>query len=174
MYLLIPRKHLALTLLLVLFAPPCSGGGISLQSVISGAGPLLTFLVSKDRLSQAKADLIKTDLADTGKCADALESELNAIPKEDTEAKTKKLNAWVRASRCWKPIVLRQNFGAHERTRKIADLIDGIFAAGVVFYSESGAMRASAEGGKSAVDDKVLEKDLEKQLKELKEAMKPE
>lgn len=171
MYFSVHRRLLALTLTLLLFS--ACGGSVSLQSVISGAGPLLNFLVNRGNLSQAKADLIKTDLADTGKCADALESELDAIPKEDTEAKTKKLNAWVRASRCWKPIVLRQNFAANERTQRIADLIDRIFAAGVVFYSESGAMRASAEGGRTAVDDKVLEKDLEKQLKELKEAMKP-
>lgn len=170
-YLRSRRKVLAIALTLV-FLAGC--GGTTIQSVLNGSGPLLNFLVKNGKITQPQADALKQDFKDAGTCSETLDNTLDQIPKEDPEAKKRKLNAWVDAGKCWKVIVLRQNFAADPRVQNTANIIEGIFAAGIVFYSESGAMRASAEGAVSAQkDDKVLDADLDKRLKELKAAMKP-
>lgn len=144
-----------------------------MQQILSGGNALADFAVSKNRITAAQGEALKTDFRDAIACETTREDTVDQIAKDDPDAKRKKLNAWATAGRCWKTILARQNFAADPQFQRIANIVDGIFAAGIVFYSESGTMRASAEGTAPAVaDDKDLERDLQKRMEELKQAMK--
>jgi hypothetical protein len=174
-YLTARRNILTVALTLVLFIG-CGAGNVlrSLRLALASAAPLTNSLVASGAISQGLATRIVTDFSDGTNCAVTLESEFKAIPKGDPESKLKKLNASVRAARCWRVIVDRQNFAANPRVQNAANIADGIFSSLVVFYSEPGQMRASAEGAKpKAVDEKSLEGDLKKRVKELEAALKP-
>lgn len=172
LYVITQSRVLAAALTTVLLLSAC-GGGSTIQSVLNGSGPVLNFLVKNGKISQAQADTLKKDFADAGKCAADLEDSLDQIAKNDPEAKQKKLNAWLTAANfCWKPIVLRQNFAADPKVQRISQIVDGIFAAGVIFHSSSTGDRAMAPGAPKS--EKALEEDLERRIKELEAAMKPE
>lgn len=144
-------------------------GHITIQNVLKGGDALVDFAVKKERITPEQGATIKVDFHDSIACAETLTDSLKAIAKGDPQAKQKKFNAWSTANQCWKPIVLRQNFAKDPQILKVSKLIDAIFAAGVIFYSPSperpGVMAAPK-------DEKVLEDDLDRRLKELKEAMK--
>ena len=175
MYLFRQRKVLAVALTVVVFAAACGGGVLkSLRLALASSQPLTNSLVASGAISSSLATQIVTDFSDGTGCALTLESEFKAIPKGDPDNKVKKLNASVRAAKCWRAIVDRQNFGKHPKVQNAASLVEGIFASLVVFYSEPGEMRASAEGKESKpVDEKALEADLKRRVKELEAAMKP-
>lgn len=159
------RKRVAATFLATLLA---ACGGSTIQTVLNGSGPLLNFLVKNGKISQAKADALKIDFADAGKCAAELDDALDQISKDDPQAKAKKRNAWLTAANfCWKPIVLRQNFAADSKIQTIASILDGIFMSGVLFHAppRDGVERAP-------VDEKVLEQAIDERVKQLKAAMK--
>lgn len=165
--------RLALLLACVLFLTACGETVFqALRATTASAPGFLDVLVSENVINQPEADLIQTDLNETDGCVTTLESDLRPLEKTD---RTGKLNAWVKASRCWKGIAVRNHFETHDRVRKIAGLIDSAFAIGVVFYSERGEMRASAEAADSKpvpLSEDKLKADLKAKVKELREAMK--
>src|SRR5688572_30547447 len=173
-YLFRQRKVLAVALTVVLVTCGGSTALKSLRLALASSQPLTNSLVASGAISSSLATQIVTDFSDGTGCALTLESEFKAIPKDDPDNKVKKLNASARAAKCWRAIVDRQNFGKHPKVQNAASLVDGIFASLVVFYSEPGEMRASAEGSeRKAVDEKALETDLKKRVKELEAALKP-
>lgn len=162
------RSTKIVAIALVIAIPAC-GSASTIQGVLNNAGPMLNFAVKQGRISQATADVLTQDFKDAGKCAADLDNTLDQISKDDPQAKAKKRNAWLTAANfCWKPIVLRQHFAADPQVQKISQIVDSIFAAGVLFHSEPPAMRGVA----APKDEKYLERDIDHRLKELKEAMK--
>lgn len=160
----------------MLFLTACNDTVIqALRATIAASAPLRQTLVDEGAISAELSTKLEMDFNDGADCADVLNQDFKAIPKDDPDAKAKKLNAGVKAGRCWKTILLRQNFAKHPRLQRAANIIDGAFAAVIVFYSEPGVMRASAESRASAPpkDEKELEADLKKRIDELKKAMKP-
>jgi hypothetical protein len=172
------RQHgkLALLLACVLFLTACGETVFqALRATTALAPSTLDILVSENVINQPEADLIQTDLNETDGCVATLESDLSTIAKDSPTLRTDKLNAWVKAARCWKSIAARNHFAGHQRVQRIASLIDGAFSVGVVFYSERGAMRASAATADSKpapLDESKLKDDLKAKVKELREAMK--
>lgn len=163
------------TIVLTLFLTACGETVIqSLRASIAAANPFVDSLVVSGALSSDSADRLKQDFNDGAACADTLQSDFAAIPSTDPDKRIKKLNAGVKAGRCWKAVVARQNFADNERVQRAANIIDGTFSAVIVFYSLPGEMRASVDGVREVQrDEKELEEDLKKRIKELKEAMKP-
>lgn len=165
------RQKILSILLAVCLLSFCGGSASTIQSALNGSGPLLNFLVKNGKLTQAKADALKQDFTDAGKCAADLDRQLDAIAKDDPNARAKKYNAWLTSANfCWKPIVLRQNFAADPKIQRISQIVDAIFAGAIFFYSPPPpSMGAVAE----VKDEKAFEGQLDRQVKELKEAMKP-
>lgn len=168
------QTRLPLVLVLCLFLAGCGETALqALRATIAIGGPFIDDRVAVGKLTSTQGEALKTDLDDGVGCADTLQKDFTAIAKTDPEVRIKKLNAGVRAGRCWKTILLRQNFAIHPDVQRIANLIDGAFAAVIVFYSTPGEMKASVqESAASMRDEKELEKDLEKRIKELREALK--
>lgn len=169
------RRKLAALTLAVIFLAACGDTVVQvLRATIAASAPLRETLVAEGAITQELSDKLKTDFDDGADCADVLNQDFKAIPEADPEAQRKKLSAGVKAGRCWKTVVLRQNFAKHPKLARAANIIDGAFSAVIVFYSEPGEMRASAEGTRATSrDEKELERDLKKRIEELKQAMKP-
>lgn len=151
----------------------CGGDVVSPRSVIAGAPTLINFLVSKGKLKPETGERLKTDFNDGAECALTLEDTLDQIPKNDPNARSRKREAWLAAADCWKPIVLRQNVFADPQVQNIATLITDLFAAGVRFYTDRQKSEGATAASTQAVpDEKAFDKDVQRRLKELKEAMK--
>jgi hypothetical protein len=169
------HSKLAALLAIVLFASACGETVFqALRAATASAPGFLDVLVAENVINRPEADLIQADLNETDGCVATLESDLAPIAKTDPDAKSKKLTAWVKASRCWKAIAVRNHFNTHPRVQKVAGLIDSAFAIGVVFYSEIRGSRASAESTAKAepLNEDKLKADLKAKIKELREAMK--
>jgi hypothetical protein len=159
------------------FACGSSSAIKSFRLALISSTPLVNSLVAAGAIPQTRATAIIADFDAGAACALTLQSEFAAIPDDltDREKTAQKLNASVRALRCWRDVINRQNFAAHARVKQVVDIADGILASMVVFYSEPGEMRASTEPAASvkARDEKDLERQLKAQVEELKAAMKP-
>lgn len=163
-------------LVLVLALVACGSGEVllSLKAALAASGPVVHSLVSAGAFSQAVGSRMITDFSDGTQCALDLNNDFKAIPVAAPNKKTRKLTAAVKGMRCWRVIVNRQNFARNQRVQNAANIVDGIFATLVVFYSEPGAMNASINrSSPMPVDEKALEDDLHKQIDELKRALKP-
>ena len=170
------RNLIAAALLVVLIACGDSGLIKSFRVALASSGPLVNSLAASGVIPQSKATAIITDFNDGAGCALTLQNEFNAIPDDisEREQTAQKLNASVRGLRCWRTIIDRQNFAAHVRVKQAADIAEGILASMVVFYSEPGEMRASAESAPvTARNEKELEEKLKAQIKELERALEP-
>jgi len=171
------RPAIALLIALSLFAASCSSNVIrSFRVALVASGPLVNSLVASGAITGTQATKIIADFSDGAACADVLQSAFAAIPKDDPDAKAKKLTASVNGLRCFRVIIDRQNFATNPRIQNAANIAEGILASLVVFYSEPGAMRASAEATRRAVtanDEKELERKLKLQVDELKAALRP-
>lgn len=173
------KTALAGALVMCLLVGACFGGREALQiarAALAGSDPLLNSLVSSGAITPAFRVALKTDFTDSVNCTDTLYSAFKAIAKDDPDAKRKKLNASVNGARCFKVIVDRQNFAKNEKTRKVSDIVEGILASLVIFYSESGEMRASTRSTVrvvSASDEKELGRKLKAEAEKLKAEMKP-
>ena len=173
------RLSLNAVLVLSLFVASCGGSGRLLQGLrasLAASDPLVQSLVDTGAIQSTQATAISRDFADAVGCASDLQADFDLIQDKEPDAKSRKLNASVTAARCWKTIVERQNFAAHPRIQRVSAIADGIFAALVVFYSEPGTMRASAAAASTTsapLNEKELERDLERRMKELKTAAKP-
>lgn len=168
------KRRLALLLTICLFLAACGDTVIqSLRATIAASQPLRDTLVAEKVITPELSTKLGTDFNDAANCADTLNQDFKAIPEDAPDEDNQKRNAAIKAGQCWKPILLRQNFAQHPRLVRVANIIDGAFAAVIVFYSEPGEIRASAEGTTTRRDEKDLEADLKKRIKELREAMKP-
>lgn len=171
-------RHLALSLVLVL-AVACGGGSIlrSFRVALTASAPLVNSLVSSGAIDQTKASAIIADFDAGAVCGLTLQNDFTAIPKDITEREqsSRKLSASVNGLKCFRAVIQRRNFAAHPRIQQVADIAEGILASLVVFYSDPGPMRASAEDTATvtARNEKDLEKQLEAQVETLKKAMKP-
>jgi hypothetical protein len=170
------RKLPALLLTVVLLA---ACGAKDLLQAFRGAlamyDPLVNSLVASGAISPTFAGTLRTDFSNGVGCGDKLYTDFKAIPKNDPDAKRKKLSASVSGARCFKFIVDRQNFAKTEQTKRISEIAEGILASMVVFYSEPGEIRADVSRSRTvtASDEKELERKLKAQIDELKAAMKP-
>lgn len=159
------------------FACGSSSAIKSFRLALASSGPLVNSLVASGAIPEGKAGTVIADFDAAAQCGLTLQNDFAAIPPDltDRERTSRKLNASVTALKCFRAIVNRQNFAVHARVRQAADIAEGILASMVVFYSEPGEMRASAEGDATvkARDEKELERQLRDQVDALKKAMKP-
>ena len=171
------KSAIALLLALSLLTAACGSNIIrSFRVALAASAPLVNSLVASGAISDTQATKVIADFGDGAVCADVLQSAFAVIPKDDPDAKTKKLAASVNGLRCFRVIIDRQNFAVNPRIQNAANIAEGILASLVVFYSEPGPMRASAQTARRAVtdsDEKELERKLKLQVEELKAAMKP-
>jgi hypothetical protein len=155
----------------------CGGSNVikSFRLALAASGPLVSSLVNSGAIPQSKASAILQDFSDGAACADTLQSDFKLVAKDDPDARRKKLTASVTAMRCFRVIIGRQNFAAHPKVKTASEIADGILASLVIFYSETGEMRA--EVGRdvpvSSRDEKAFEQELELKVKQLELAMKP-
>lgn len=172
-----PRR-LALSLALVL-AIACGGSSLlrSFRVALTASAPLVNSLVNSGAINQTKASAIIADFDAGAVCGLTLQNDFAAIPKDipEREQTSRKLNASVNGLKCFRAVIQRRNFAAHPRIQQVADIAEGILASLVVFYSEPGEIRASAESTATVTtrDEKDLERQLEAQVEALKKAMKP-
>lgn len=169
------RTAILLTLLITI---NCGGGSLlkSFRIALASSAPLVNSLVSAGAIPENKAGAIIADFDAGAACGLALQNEFAIIPKDlvEREIRSRKLNASVNALRCFRVIIQRQNFAMNKRVQDIANIAEGILASMVVFYSDSGEMRASTESRTTeARNEKELEQQLEAQVEALKKAMKP-
>jgi hypothetical protein len=171
------RRAIVVVIALSLMAQACGSNVIrSFRVALAASSPLVNSLVASGAITSTQTTKIIADFDDGAACADTLQSAFAAIAKDDPDAKAKKLTASVNALRCFRVIIDRQNFAANPRIQNAANIAEGILASLVVFYSEPGPMRASAQATRRAVtasDEKQLEQKLKAQVDELKAAMKP-
>lgn len=178
------KRQLALLLTVALitysgygFACGSSSAIKSFRLALASSGPLVNSLVAAGVIDSTRASLLITDFNDAAGCGLALQNAFAAIDPNlpDRERTSLKLNASVNALRCFRTIVQRQNFAVNARIQTVANIAEGILASLVVFYSEPGEMRASAEKSATvtARSEKELEAQLKRQVEELKKAMKP-
>lgn len=178
------HRQLALLLLISLVAAgygPCPGSPDVIKSfrlALASSGPLVNALASSGAIPQSRVTAIIADFDAAAQCGLVLQEMFSAIPKDlpANEIKSRKLNASVNALRCFRAIVQRQNFGSNPRIQQVADIAEGILASLVVFYSDSGAMTASAESTPNVItasNEKDLEVRLKAQVKALEKAMQP-
>jgi hypothetical protein len=173
-----PRTKLAALALTIVLTVSCGASDVlkSFRVALASSAPLVNSLVSSGAIPQAKAAAIIADFDAGAACGLTLQQSFNAIPKDAPNTKSQKLNASATALKCFRTVVARQNFASHPRVKQAADIAEGILASLVVFYSDDGPMRASAEGVatvRSASDEKALEERLKQQVDLLKDAMKP-
>ena len=172
-------RSFALPLILstALLLQGCGGSLLgSLRAALAASTPLVNSLVASGAISQSKATVIVKDFTDGSNCAIGIQTDFKLIASDDPEKKLKKLNAAVKGMRCFRVIMDRQNFAAHPKVQTAANIADGIFSSLVVFYSDSGEMRADASrapGTVSAADEKELERKLKAEIDRLEAAMKP-
>lgn len=172
------RRLAALALAAVLFIN-CGGATIlkSFRVALASSGPLVNSLVASGAISSTKATAIIADFDAGAQCGLTLEGAFAAIPDDlpEREKTARKLNASVAGLRCFKVVIDRRNFATHPRIQQVAAIAEGVLASLVVFYSEPGEMRASAEGVATvkARNEKELEVQLKAQVETLKRAMKP-
>lgn len=144
---------------------------------LASSGPMVNSLVASGAIPESKATVIIADFNDGAQCGLTLESDFRQIPDDalPQEATRQKLNASAKALKCFRAIIDRKNFASHARVQQAAAIAEGILASLVVFYSDDGPMRSSAEGAASveARNEDELEQRLEKQVKALERAMKP-
>lgn len=159
------------------FACGSSGAIKSFRLALAASGPLVNALASSGAIPQSKVTAIIADFDAGAACALTLQSDFNAINPDllPREISSQKFAASSKALTCFRTIINRHNFAAHARIQQAANIAEGILASLVVFYSDSKTERAQAEGREtvSAKDEKDLERQLEQQVKALKEAMKP-
>jgi hypothetical protein len=176
-YLIRNRKVLAVALVVALAA--CGGSSIlkSFRVALASSGPLVNSLASSGAIPQSKVTAIIADFDAGAQCGLTLQNDFAAVPKDisEREQASRKLNASVKGLKCFRVVIDRQNFAAHPRIQQAANIAEGILASLVVFYSDDGPMRASAEGKAtvSARNEKDLEARLKSQVEALKAAMKP-
>lgn len=175
---MIRQLLLRLTLALVITVAACGGGSAlkSFRLALASSGPLVNSLVASGAISQSKATAITADFDAGAQCGVVLQRDFAASPKElsKREQTTRKLNASVVGLKCFRAIIDRRNFTAHPRIQTAANIAERILASLVVFYSDSGEMGASAESASvQARDEEDLERQLEKRVRALKDAMKP-
>ena len=171
-----PGAAAALGVVIVL-AASCGGTDLirTFRVALAASGPLIQSLVGSGVIKQSDATLITQDFSDGVTCADTLHVAFKSIPKDDPNAKSKKLNASVNGLRCFRVIVQRRNFEKHPKVKNAADIAEGILSSLVVFYSEPGEMVARSRSTRTvtAVDEKDLEKKLKQQIDELKASLEP-
>lgn len=174
------RRNLSATLLLVIILEFGCGAGTALKSfrlALASSGPLVNSLVAAGAIPSARAQAVITDFNDGAGCGLALQTDFAAIPKDATEQEktSLKLNASVKALKCFRLIVDRQNFAVNPKVQSVANIAEGILASLVVFYSEPGEIRASAESRATVTvrNEAELEAALKAQVETLRKAMKP-
>ena len=141
----------------------------SLRATAAAAPAFLDTLVNENVINAAEADRAQVDLDRMVVCVNVLEADLDPLAKND---RIGKLNAWVKAGKCWKSIESGGNFEVNPRLQKIANLIKAAFSVGIVFYSTPGEI-VGADGPAVPVgDEKQLEKDLRARIQAIKDAMK--
>jgi hypothetical protein len=165
--------------LTVVILANCGGSTIlkSFRVALASSGPLINSLVASGAIPDTKATAIIADFDAGAQCGLTLESAFTSIPGDlpEREQTARKLNASVTGLRCFKVVIDRRNFAAHPRVQQVAAIAEGVLASLVVFYSEPGEMRASAESTATvkARSEKELEAQLKAQVEALKQAMKP-
>lgn len=170
-------KFASIALMVMLAA--CGGNSLlkSFRVALASSGPLVNSLVASGALPESQATSVIADFNAGAQCGLTLRNDFAAIPKElpDREEASRKLNASVNGLKCFRAVVQRQNFASHPRIQQAANIAEGILASLVVFYSDSGEIRASAEPTASVVarDEKELERELKEQVEALKKALKP-
>lgn len=153
----------------------CGSSGIlrSFRAALEASPALVNSLVNSGVIKQDQADKAIADFKDGVDVALKLESDFKAIPKDDPDARAKKLAASLTAMRNWRIIIDRHNFAISVRLQQAANITDGILSSLVVFYSDdtgSGIQRAAA--GRATVQGAASEKDLETKLRPQVDALK--
>lgn len=176
------RRKLSALLLTAVLLLSCGGQAllVSFQTYLSASGPLVDSLVASNLIPQSKAAVLIADFSDGAQCGINLQTDFDAIPKDLTpaEIKRQKFLASSKALQCFRVIVARQNFALHPRVQQAAAIAEGVLASLVLFYS-GGSQRSIGIGPAlaphvvEATDEKDLERQLERKLKDLKKAMAP-
>lgn len=177
------RRLLPLVLVTVLSygCPFGSGSNVikSFRLAIAASGPLVNSLVAAGAIPENRASAIIADFDAGAQCGLTLQDDFAVIPKEDVNARSRKLAASQKAFTCFRVILDRQNFAAHPRLQQVANIADGILASLVVFYSDSNMAVQSARSAQpttatiAARDEKDLMRQMENQIKALEKAMQP-
>lgn len=169
-------KLSAFALVAVLLACGASDAIKSFRVALASSTPLVNSLVSTGAIKQSQATAIISDFDSGTACALTMQTAFTASKDlQGRERTTARLNASVEGLKCFRAISARRNFDTHPRVRQAADIAEGILASLVVFYSDDGPMRASAEGVatvRTAPDEKELERRLKQQVDLLKDALK--
>lgn len=162
---------------LVTLLTACGGDTFirSFRVALASSGPLVSSLVASGAIPENKTNAIIADFDSGAQCGLTLQQDFAAIAKDATETKSLKLNASVKAFRCFRAVIEHQNFALHPRLQQVASIADGVLASLVVFYSDGGEMRASTlpTATISARTEQDLERQMKSQMEALEKAMKP-
>lgn len=150
-------KRITSIFLLAVLLTAC--GGIdklvtSLRMALVGGAPLVDFLVSQGKISQAKADALKTDFGDAITVVSALGDDLDAAGND----KIKQLAAAQKAEQAWLAIYGRGDFGANPQLFTVATIANGIFSSILTYFG----------GGPPQLTDKPSENTIKAQIDSLK------
>lgn len=159
------------------FACGSSGAIKSFRLALAASGPLVNALAQSGAIPQSKVTAIIADFDAGAACALTLQSDFDTINRDllPREITSQKFAAASKALKCFREIINHQNFASHARIQQAANIAEGILASLVVFYSDTKADRAQAEGAVTvnAKSEKDLERQLEAQVEVLKRSLRP-
>ena len=171
---------LSLFLCFVIEASTACGGSSAIKSfriALASAGPLVSSLAASGAIPESRTTAIIADFDAGARCGFTLQEDFDAIPKEATDARARKLAASQKSFQCFRVIIDRQNFAAHPRLQQVAGIADGVLASLVIFYSDgaadSGASSAAMKATIVAKTETDLERQMSAQMKALERLMQP-
>jgi hypothetical protein len=169
-------KCVAVPLLaLALLLQGCGGSTVikAFRAALESSQPLISSLVAAHVITDTQGAAAVQDFKDGADIALTLDANFKAA-KGQADEKALKLSASVTAMRGWRAIINRRNFQVSPRLTQAADIADGILSSLVVFYSESGPMKASAKSRATVLsvsDEKELQERLKVQVDQLKQVL---
>lgn len=137
-----------------------------LKIALASSGPLVTILVNKGVISQAKADFIRQDFGDAVDVVAVLDAKFKVaagVPE--------KLAAAQQAETSWRAIYERGHFGVNPAVLDAANIADAIFATIVAYYGGR-PVSLSVSAKTAPKTEKALAETIKAKIKELKEKLK--
>src|SRR6266404_7459588 len=161
---LITKASLVFLLTGSLLLTACSQNfATSLRLVVAAGAPVLNILVQQGKISPALKDGLIADLTQEGFRVGDMAKCFNAIPSGDAQSKLKHLQCVQTLEQAPETRKLLKDFGANPAVQNIADDVDAILQAALIFYGGPPTATTRVSGRTAAgigVAQPVTEKEL--------------
>ncbi len=155
-------------LVLVVAQIACGPGfATTLRLVVAAGAPILDVLQRQGKITpELRAGLI-TDLTNEGYRVGDMATCFGDIPKGDPDSKVKHLRCVQTLEQSPDTRKLLSDFGSNPAVQNIADDIDSVLQAALIFYGGSPKPSMAGAGVSGPVDEKEIKRRVEKLKKDL-------